>query len=66
MKKNYLNNKEKILEYQKNYYKKNIDKIRNHQNKKCSCECGKEFTLKNKSRHEKSQIHQNYIQSQQT
>jgi hypothetical protein len=53
------NNKETIATYKKKWYKKNKEKI----NEKIVCECGGNYTYVSKSKHFKTQKHQNYIQS---
>jgi hypothetical protein len=63
----------KEQEYQKNYYQKNIEKLKNYQheyrnnnnkiNEIHNCDCGGRFSIKHKSRHNKTKIHQNYILS---
>lgn len=45
----------------KNYRQKNLNEIREKQNRKFICDCGKEYTHSNKSRHLKSQFHKNYL-----
>ena len=56
-------NKESVLLKQKDYYEK-IKEKRHEQNKiKFTCACGVESDLCNKTRHEKSVFHQNYINS---
>jgi uncharacterized Zn-finger protein len=37
------------------------EKIHKRINKVCICECGKEYTLTNKLRHEKTKFHLNFI-----
>jgi hypothetical protein len=51
------NNKEKIKEYNKEYYENNKDKV----NKKITCECGRTITLVNKTKHERTKVHQDAI-----
>ena len=73
-KKYYINNKSKIKvkhdEYYENnknkykeFYNNNIDKINDRRSKKFICICGKEITINNKARHEKSIFHCNYIKN---
>lgn len=45
----------------KNYRQKNLNEIREKQNRKFICDCGKQYTHSNKSRHLKSQFHKNYL-----
>jgi hypothetical protein len=54
-----INNKDKILENKKEYYENNKNKILEKQ----LCICGKEYTSINKIRHNKSKFHQKYIQN---
>jgi hypothetical protein len=49
----------------KKYYVKNKDKINIKANEKFSCECGGKYTLRNRARHLKLQIHLNYIKDSQ-
>jgi hypothetical protein len=60
IKKNKEKNKEKKKENDKEYYRINREKILERNNQIVSCECGVNYTHSNKSRHEKTQIHQNY------
>jgi hypothetical protein len=53
----YIDNRETILEYHKNYVLKN----KAHLCRKLLCECGKYYTMEHKKRHEKTNIHQNYL-----
>ena len=81
MKQYYLENKEIISEYQKQYHEVNKDKISektkiyhevnkdkiSEKNKeKFNCECGNSYTYPNKSRHLKSIIHCQFIESKTT
>lgn len=59
----YQCNKEKIKEQRKEYYYTNTEKIKEYKSKQITCECGKEFLIINKSRHEKSKLHIAFIQS---
>jgi hypothetical protein len=56
-----LNNNEKIKEYRKQYYEKNratiLEKKKQHTSEKMKCECGKEVSKGNLSRHQKSKKH---------
>jgi len=67
-------NKDKIDIYQKEYNEINKDRLKDYrkqyqeinkekQNKKCICACGGKYTHQNKSNHEKTKLHQNYINS---
>jgi hypothetical protein len=55
-KKYYDQNKEKISKYRNKYYEQNNGKI----NKKCECLCGTSYMVKHKSRHCKSNKHQQF------
>jgi hypothetical protein len=66
----YENNKEIILEKKKEYYENNKDKVKEYyeNNKeiileKMDCACGKTYTKNNKSRHERSQFHCQFIET---
>ena len=59
----YEKNKDKIFEWNKVYWEKNKDKIIERRKEKITCECGKIFTICNKTRHEQSNKHQNYLKS---
>ena len=50
-------NNEKIVEYSAEYYQKNKNKLQ----EKFVCECGGKFTAENKTHHEKTKRHLNYI-----
>jgi len=56
-------NKEKIKEYDKKYREDNKEKIKEWRYEKFTCECGKQYTRKDKLRHERSQKHKNYLES---
>ena len=60
----YNKNKEQIRENQADYRNKNKQEIYQKQNAKCSCSCGGKFTIVNKSKHENSKKHQQYMQQQ--
>ena len=53
----YEQNKGAIIERQTRYYERNRDKLL----QPSECECGGRYTQQNKSRHFKSQMHQNYL-----
>ena len=64
----YQNNKDKLTEQRKEYYQENKDKIKEYRDnnkeklqQKFNCECGGKYTYHHKSRHLKSNKHQNYI-----
>ena len=50
------------LEKHKKYIVQNKDSIYAYSNDKFSCSCGGSYTRHNKSTHEKSKLHINYIQ----
>ena len=61
-------NKDKIKQYRddnkdkmKQYRDDNKDKMKENQTKKCTCECGSQFTRSNKSQHIKTIKHQIYV-----
>ena len=58
-----LNNKDKNKEYKKEYHLKNKEVIAENRKIKITCECGKEVTKLNISRHKKSKRHFDLIQS---
>jgi len=71
-KQRYLDNKEKILEQQKEYRENNRERINQKANEtyqnnkekakeKMTCDCGSTFRISDKPRHEKSQKHQSFI-----
>ena len=57
----YEDNKDKIKDKVKKYREDNKDKIKERKSKVCICECGCEYTHDHKSRHLKSQKHQNLM-----
>jgi hypothetical protein len=60
-KQHYEDNKEKMKEYKKQYREDNKEKILKKEKIKFICECGSECRLSEKSRHEKSKKHINFI-----
>ena len=54
-------NRELLNQNMKQYYKNNIESIKQYKNQKFNCTCGGRYTTVNKTRHEKSKKHQNYI-----
>ena len=58
----YKDNKEKVLEYTKEYREKNKNKILEWKNKKITCECGRTFRIDGKAEHERSKIHKKLIE----
>lgn len=63
-KKYYENNKEKNKEKVKEYRENNKEKIKEKKQEKFTCECGGCYTNQHKSRHLKTQKHQNYLSTQ--
>jgi hypothetical protein len=61
----YENNKVIISVKCKQYYDDNKDKINEQRKQNTICICGSEFRKADKSKHEKSQKHKSFIQSQQ-
>ena len=59
----YKHNSENIKNSSKIYYQTNKEKIKNRNSIKHICECGKNYSHQNKSRHNKSKFHQNYIKT---
>jgi len=68
----YENNKEKVKEYHENnredilakmktYQQKNKEKIKALKSVEYICECGKSMCISNKSKHEKTKFHLNYV-----
>jgi DNA mismatch repair ATPase MutL len=53
--------KEKSKDYKKDWYEKNKDEINAIRLQKYTCECGIEFSICNKLRHERSKRHQDFI-----
>ena len=58
-KKQYEKHREKKVEYQREYRKNNPEKLK----ETMTCECGGHFLKNKKSRHEKSKMHQQYLQN---
>jgi hypothetical protein len=56
--------KEDKREYDKNYKEANREAIAKNREEKFNCDCGGKFTLQNKSRHEKTKKHQQFLQQQ--
>ncbi|MBT6231085.1 MAG: hypothetical protein HOI47_30985, partial [Candidatus Scalindua sp.] len=57
------NNKESIAEYQKQYAMNNSERIKAHKSEVHLCDCGKNYTLGHKSRHERTKKHIAYVDS---
>jgi hypothetical protein len=55
--------KDNKREYDKQYRLKNLDKIKKYNNEKLNCPCGGCFTKINKSRHNKSNMHIEYLEN---
>lgn len=60
-KQKYKDNKDTIKEQIKQFYEKNKDAINEKRKQTYICECGTESTISHKSRHEKTNKHQEYI-----
>jgi len=63
IKEKYLENRDTILEKAKEKYLENRDTILEKQKEKITCICGKSFTKHTKARHERTQFHCKFIQS---
>ncbi len=61
MKEYYEINNKKIKDKSKKYRIENIEIVKAHANVKHECSCGGKYTSSNKSTHEKSKMHLNYI-----
>ena len=59
----YNDNKKEISENKKEYYEANKQQILNIKKIRVVCECGKEYTTGNKSKHIKTKKHIKYIES---
>ena len=60
-----VSNRDKVLQNKKNYYYENKDnKIKEYRSREIECECGSTFKLVKKSRHIKTNKHQNFLNSQ--
>ena len=53
-------------QYDKNFTDNNKERIKDRKGKLCICDCGNNYTHIHKSRHLKTQFHQNWIQINQT
>ena len=62
-KQKYKENPEPQIERSKRNYHKNIEENRAKRNRVCDCPCGETYTYANKKRHERTQKHQQYLQS---
>ena len=62
-KQQYKENPEPQIERSKRNYHKNIEENRAKRNRVCDCPCGETYTYANKKRHERTQKHQQYLQS---
>jgi hypothetical protein len=51
------------IERSKRNYHKNIEENRAKRNRVCDCPCGDTYTYANKKRHERTQKHQEYLQT---
>jgi len=59
----YQNNKQTIAEQKKQYYNNNKAEISEKRNQKYTCECGGKYTNINKTKHNKTTKHINFINS---
>ena len=59
----YVNKKEKIIDKVKQYYEDNKEKILEKHKERLICECGGNHSYSHKSRHLKSKMHCDYIES---
>ena len=59
----YQDNKEEIINKAKTYYEQNSEKCKGWKNKCIDCSCGFTYTNANKARHEKTNMHQTYLNS---
>ena len=57
---------EQKKEYQKEYKQNNRDYLLEQKNRKYDCECGGKYTHDNKSNHQKTKMHCQYIETQTT
>jgi hypothetical protein len=53
--------KEEVKEYKKKWYDENKERLSHKNNEKLKCECGKEYTRSNQSRHLKTKFHIDFI-----
>ena len=58
------NHKEELCLKQKQYRDKNKEELKAKKGAICSCICGKTYTHSMKARHERTQYHQNYLNSE--
>ena len=59
----YQKNKEKLAERKAEYYQKNKEELNEKRKEKVPCVCGSIVSKNNLARHNKSQKHQNYLNS---
>ena len=62
-KQQYQDRREEILAKCKKYYEENIEERRAIRNRFCQCSCGDTYTYANKSRHQRTKKHQDYMNS---
>ena len=60
----YQENKEKFKERHADYYQANIENLKEKKNEKFNCPCGGKYTYSNKTLHNKSKRHQNWLKTQ--
>ena len=53
----FVDNKEHVADYKKNYHASHIDIIKEQKNRIVVCDCGKDYTCSNRARHLKSTFH---------
>ena len=63
-KEKYEANREEILTKCKKYYNDNIEERRQTRKRLCNCVCGDTYTYANKTRHERTKKHQEYLSNQ--
>eukprot|EP00438_Fugacium_kawagutii_P008706 Skav236656 [mRNA] locus=scaffold3354:4255:4770:+ [translate_table: standard] len=59
-----IDNEEHLKEYYKQYAQKNKERIKTKKNQIFNCECGSTYTYGHKTRHFKTDKHQQYLQTQ--
>lgn len=55
---------EKVKASDKKYYDKNVNTIKERQNRRVTCECGKEYSYGGVTSHRRSKFHKDWIDSQ--
>lgn len=59
----YEKDKPKALAKQKKYREKNLEKLKERDNTKITCECGKIYNFSNKTNHIRTLFHQDFVKS---